>query len=78
AREKAAQRKNYGSAKTHQKLARLFREQEGKDVYEWQIDVAEALILGLDVVVIAGTGATGKTISFMLPMLLHRATSLCS
>jgi bloom syndrome protein len=49
----------------------LFQEQDGKDTYEWQIDVAEALILGLDAVVIAGTGA-GKTIPFMLPVLLHR------
>ncbi|KAK7027208.1 hypothetical protein R3P38DRAFT_2777274 [Favolaschia claudopus] len=35
-----------------------------------QIDVSEALILGLDSVVIAGTGA-GKTIPFMLPVMLH-------
>ncbi|KAJ7765434.1 hypothetical protein DFH07DRAFT_680736, partial [Mycena maculata] len=42
----------------------------GKDTYEWQINVVEALILGLDAVVIAGTGA-GKTVPFMLPVLLH-------
>jgi ATP-dependent helicase YprA (DUF1998 family) len=34
------------------------------------LDVAEALLLGLDSVVIAGTGS-GKTIPFMLPLLLH-------
>jgi bloom syndrome protein len=71
AREKARRKKKYDSIKTRRDLASLFREQEGKDAYEWQIDVAEALILGLDAVVIAGTGA-GKTIPFMLPVLLHR------
>jgi bloom syndrome protein len=39
--------------------------------YTWQLDVSEALILGLDAVVIAGTGV-GKTIPFMMPLLLHR------
>ncbi|KAJ7346301.1 P-loop containing nucleoside triphosphate hydrolase protein [Mycena albidolilacea] len=71
AREKARRKKKYDSIKTRRDLARLFREQEGKDAYEWQIDVAEDLILGLDAVVIAETGA-GKTIPFMLPVLLHR------
>ncbi|KAJ7506438.1 hypothetical protein B0H11DRAFT_1707242, partial [Mycena galericulata] len=41
-----------------------------KPPYDWQIEVAEALILGLDAVVIAGTGA-GKTIPFMMPLLLY-------
>ncbi|KAJ7088948.1 hypothetical protein C8R44DRAFT_540780, partial [Mycena epipterygia] len=41
-----------------------------KPPYEWQIDVSEAIALGLDAVVIAGTGA-GKTIPFMMPLLLH-------
>ncbi|KAJ6557925.1 hypothetical protein B0H19DRAFT_1291208 [Mycena capillaripes] len=33
----------------------------------------EAILVGLDAAVIAGTG-TGKTIPFMLPVLLHRDT----
>ena len=37
--------------------------------YEWQIDVAEALALGLDATVIAGTGS-GKTLPWALPLLL--------
>ncbi|KAI0350269.1 P-loop containing nucleoside triphosphate hydrolase protein [Trametes cingulata] len=37
--------------------------------HEWQLDVAEALHLGLDCTVIAGTGA-GKTIPYLLPLLL--------
>ena len=38
--------------------------------YGWQLDVTEALLLGLDSVVIAGTGS-GKTIPFMLPLMLR-------
>src|ERR1700749_491091 len=34
---------------------------------DWQLDVSEALILGLDVIVISGTG-TGKTVPFILPL----------
>lgn len=40
----------------------------GMVAYDWQLDVAEALLLGLDCSVIAGTGA-GKTIPFILPLL---------
>ena len=40
---------------------------DGKSPYAWQLDAAEALILGLDCIVIAGTGA-GKTIPFVLPL----------
>ena len=36
---------------------------------EWQLDAAEALILGLDTFIVAGTGS-GKTIPYMLPLLL--------
>ncbi|KAF8207647.1 P-loop containing nucleoside triphosphate hydrolase protein [Mycena galopus ATCC 62051] len=71
ARQKARRKRQYDSANTRRDLARLFQEQEGKTAYEWQIDVSEALILGLDAVVVAGTGA-GKTIPFMMPVLLHR------
>ncbi|KAJ7214060.1 hypothetical protein GGX14DRAFT_618231, partial [Mycena pura] len=41
-----------------------------KPPYDWQINVSEAFVLSLDVVVIAGTGA-GKTMPFMMPLLLH-------
>jgi ATP-dependent helicase YprA (DUF1998 family) len=68
-REEAAQKEGYDSQKTRCELKRLFREQFGKDPYEWQLDVTEAIILGLDSVVIAGTGA-GKTMPFMMPLLL--------
>ena len=39
--------------------------------YEWQLDVAEAVILGLDATVIAGTGS-GKTLPWALPLLLEQ------
>jgi superfamily II DNA helicase RecQ len=36
---------------------------------DWQLDVAEAVLLGLDVTLIAGTGL-GKTLPFILPLLV--------
>ncbi|KAJ7199390.1 P-loop containing nucleoside triphosphate hydrolase protein [Mycena pura] len=62
ARERARRKRNYDSAQTRRDLARLF---------EAEFDVSEAIVLGLDAVVIAGTGA-GKTIPFMMPLLLDR------
>jgi len=38
--------------------------------YDWQIDLAEALALGLDATVIAGTGS-GKTLPWAMPLLLE-------
>ena len=38
--------------------------------YHWQIDVAEAVALGLDATVIAGTGSR-KTLPWALPLLLE-------
>ncbi|RDB26965.1 Bloom syndrome [Hypsizygus marmoreus] len=70
ARDAAAKERKYDSAKTRQDLTRLFREQSGNVPYDWQLDVTEATLLGLDSVIIAGTGS-GKTIPFMLPLLLH-------
>ncbi|KAJ3483954.1 hypothetical protein NLJ89_g12020 [Agrocybe chaxingu] len=69
ARREAANTTNYDSATTRATLIRIFRERFGADPRDWQLDVAEAILLGLDSVVIAGTGA-GKTIPFMLPLLL--------
>lgn len=42
----------------------------GYEPTEWQIDIAEALILKLDTVLIAGTGF-GKTTPFVLPIMLE-------
>ncbi|KAJ7347779.1 hypothetical protein DFH08DRAFT_936589 [Mycena albidolilacea] len=69
-REKARKKSGYDWRATRQDLTRLFKEKYGKPPYDWQIDVAEALLLPLDAVVIAGTGAR-KTFPFMMPLLLH-------
>ena len=39
--------------------------------YDWQVDLAEALTLGLDATVIAGTGS-GKTLPWAMPVLLEQ------
>ena len=39
--------------------------------YDWQVDLAEALTLGLDATVIAGTGS-GKTLPWAMPLLLEQ------
>jgi len=45
--------------------------------YDWQLDLAEALTLGLDATVIAGTGS-GKTLPWALPLLLeHNRDRIC-
>lgn len=41
---------------------------EGKTPYDWQLDIAEAFYLGVDSVIIAGTGA-GKTLPFTMALL---------
>jgi superfamily II DNA helicase RecQ len=67
-----AKRKNgYNWQQTRNELTSIFREHFGTDPYNWQLDVTEAILLGLDSVVIAGTGA-GKTMPFMMPLLLDK------
>ena len=46
----------------------IFYEHFSMDPYSWQLDVIEAILLGLDSVVIAGMGAS-KTMPFMMPLL---------
>jgi ATP-dependent helicase YprA (DUF1998 family) len=68
ARDAALKDWNYDSEGTRQTMSRTFQGVfNGKMPYDWQLDAAEALILGLDCVVVAGTGA-GKTIPFVLPL----------
>ena len=71
AREAALKDRNYDSEGTRQTMSQKLKDVfNGRSPYDWQLDAAESLILGLDCVVVAGTGA-GKTIPFMLPLLLH-------
>ncbi|KAF8806000.1 hypothetical protein BYT27DRAFT_6637470 [Phlegmacium glaucopus] len=44
----------YNSAATQANLIQLFQKHFGGDLYNWQLDVTEAILLGLDMVVIAG------------------------
>ncbi|KII86510.1 hypothetical protein PLICRDRAFT_114420, partial [Plicaturopsis crispa FD-325 SS-3] len=74
ARETATQARGYASATTREALRKAFTDRFGSAPHEWQVDVTEALLLGLDSVVIAGTGA-GKTMPFMMP-LLHDKTKI--
>ena len=71
ARDEASRSRKYNSEKTRGDLCRLVRERfENREPRDWQLDVAEALILSLDAVVIAPTGA-GKTLPFFMPVLLY-------
>jgi ATP-dependent helicase YprA (DUF1998 family) len=57
----------YNSSATRQSIEDKFKAAfDGKAPYSWQVDVTEALLLGLDCVVIAGTGS-GKTMPFGMP-----------
>jgi len=64
------QRPGYSSLETRNKVSsELMNRGLGFTPYSWQLDIAEALLLGLDCSVIAGTGA-GKTLPFVLPLLI--------
>jgi hypothetical protein len=64
--QRSMEKYKYSSLATCQKLRdELSSHTNGIEVYEWQVDVSEALLLGLDCTVIAGTGA-GKTMPFMM------------
>ncbi|KAF8350322.1 P-loop containing nucleoside triphosphate hydrolase protein [Amanita rubescens] len=58
----------YSSELTRGTITREFEQRmNGLKPYYWRLDVAEALILGLDCIVIAGTGA-GKSMPFVMPL----------
>ncbi|KAJ6495358.1 hypothetical protein C8R45DRAFT_1133833 [Mycena sanguinolenta] len=73
ARDAAKESYGYDTAKTRADMATNFLARFGRDAYPWQLDVSKAFILNVDGVVIAGTGA-GKTIPFMLPLLINPMT----
>ena len=73
ARESATKARHYDYAATRRSIENKFRAVfDGKPPYSWQTDVTEALLLGLDCIVIAGTGS-GKTMPFGMPLLLEEA-----
>lgn len=71
AQQQSVKKEKYSSSATCQKLKHeLLIRTNGLQAYDWQLDVSEALLLGLDCTVIAGTGA-GKTMPFVMPLFIH-------
>jgi ATP-dependent helicase YprA (DUF1998 family) len=69
-RTKATKSGCYSSDKTRSDITKAFKSAfNGLKPYTWPLDVCEALLLGLDCIVIAGTGA-GKTMPFIMPLLV--------
>ena len=63
---------DYSSETTRKNLVTAFKKAfHGLEPYDWQLDVTEAILLGLDCVVIAGTGS-GKTMPFAMPLLVDK------
>ncbi|KAF9231489.1 P-loop containing nucleoside triphosphate hydrolase protein, partial [Melanogaster broomeanus] len=75
AQSEATRKHKYDSVETRAELTRLVTHSCGKVPYPWQLDVAEAMILGVDSVVIVGTGA-GKTLPFVMPLLHDKTKSV--
>ncbi|KZT02561.1 uncharacterized protein LAESUDRAFT_601365, partial [Laetiporus sulphureus 93-53] len=68
----AAKTHQYSSEATRAEIVQQFRRVfDDLEPYDWQVDVTEALLLGMDCTVIAGTGA-GKTMPFVMPLLLDQ------
>ena len=64
--------RGYNSEKTRSTIKKTFSDVfNGQAPFEWQTDVCEAIILGLDSIIIAGTGA-GKTMPFAMPLLVDQ------
>ena len=58
----------YGSRMILSKVSKLFGR---KQPYNWQINVCKVLLLGLDCILIAATGA-GKTLPFVMPLFINK------
>ena len=50
-------------------MKEVCRDRTGKTPHDWQLDIAEALLLGLDCLVLSRTGS-GKTFPFALPVMV--------
>lgn len=55
---------------TRHSLSRICEARTVRRPYTWQLDCAEALVLGIDCIVLAGTGFR-KTLPFTIPSFLH-------
>ncbi|KIY61159.1 hypothetical protein CYLTODRAFT_327075, partial [Cylindrobasidium torrendii FP15055 ss-10] len=56
ARSHAEAKKQYNSSQMRRELQRLFTEKFSRPAYDWHLDVTESVLLGLDTVLLAGTG----------------------
>ncbi|KAK7001204.1 hypothetical protein R3P38DRAFT_3612757, partial [Favolaschia claudopus] len=65
----AATEYGYDSKRVRAVMNDTLRTRANYDAHAWQLDVAEALLLRVDCLVIAGTGS-GKTTPLLLPLLL--------
>jgi ATP-dependent helicase YprA (DUF1998 family) len=63
--------REYNSAAARKLMSDECFKRTKKTPYEWQLDISEAVLLRLDSVLIAGTGA-GKTLPFVLPLLVDK------
>lgn len=72
AARRTAKKDGYKLDKTWTHVKELFCQCFGSDAHKWQVDAMEAVLVGLNSVpvMIAGTGA-GKTMPFMMPLLLN-------
>ncbi|KAF9560465.1 hypothetical protein CPC08DRAFT_608470, partial [Agrocybe pediades] len=66
-RRDAHKKTGFSSEQVRQKMFEELKRRTGGMIkpYDWQLDIAEALLLGLDCSVIAGTGS-GKTLPFVV------------
>ena len=64
--------REHSSEKTHEDLVTAFKKAfKGLEPNDWQFKVTEAILLGLDCVMIAGTGSR-KTMPFAMPLLVDK------
>jgi bloom syndrome protein len=75
ARAAAYKKRQYNSQQTRAGLQAAFTKKFRKPAYEWQLDATESILLGLDCILVAGTGS-GKTIPFMLPLLTDKTKKI--
>ncbi|KAH9954793.1 P-loop containing nucleoside triphosphate hydrolase protein [Russula dissimulans] len=67
---KAIISRGYSSEETCSEISLAFKNVFDRlELYRWQLDICEALLLGLDCIAIAGTGF-GKTMPFIMPLLV--------
>ena len=76
ARRKATQVKRYGSKPLRTRLSAKIEAAFGHPPYEFQLGIGEAMHLGLDVLVVARTGAEKVLTSIMTLMLEENANKM--